>query len=71
MVRALFAHYRRWRTPVLGVIATGLLIGSAIVIFDADPYELLEFLLGAVLGLGLLIGLAVVAGYLINRLRRR
>lgn len=68
---AWLARYRRWRTPVLGVVATTLLIGAAIVIFDADPYELLEFLLGATLGLGLLIGVAALAGYLMNRFRRR
>ncbi|HUH38835.1 MAG TPA: hypothetical protein VL027_12905 [Spongiibacteraceae bacterium] len=70
-MRAWVARYRRWRTPVLGVVATVLLIGAAIVTFDADPRELLEFLLGAVLGLGLLVLVALVAGYLLNRLRRR
>lgn len=53
-----FHAYRRYRTPVLAVLSTLILLASAVWSFDVPWRLLLEYMMLCALGVGLLIVLA-------------
>lgn len=60
---------RRYRTPVLALIATLLLVWSTVVIFDVPISEVLGFLLVCVLGVACIVALAFVFSWCLQKLR--
>lgn len=71
MWRTWLRNWRRYRTPVLAVTATVLLVWSAVVIFGLPAEEMLGFLLVCVIGVALIIALALISGWLLQWFRRR
>jgi NADH:ubiquinone oxidoreductase subunit K len=55
-----FYKNRSFRTLLLAVVAALTFVGCAIFMFDVDPKLMLEFFILSVVGLGLLIGMALV-----------
>lgn len=53
-----FQAYRRYRTPVLAVLATLILLGSAVWSFDVSWRLLLEYMMLCAIGVALLVVLA-------------
>ena len=71
MWRTGLRRWRRYRTPVLAVTATALLVWSAVVIFGLPVEEMLGFLLVCFIGVALIIALALIPGWLWQWFRRR
>lgn len=65
----LIRFFKRYRTAVLGVVATAMLVSASVNSFGVPLRDMLEFLLAAVLGLGIVMGVAFVAALLLRRLK--
>ncbi len=68
--RSRWRRVARWRTPVIGVLASAVLIGAAIGVWDVDPREMLALLLFCVIGVAVIIGAAFLLSLLLRRFRR-
>ncbi len=66
----MFKRIKKFRTIILAVIATLLLIGSAIWIFDVPWQGMAEMLLVCLMFVVLIMAAASGLAYLVNRLRR-
>ncbi|WP_372864803.1 hypothetical protein [Spongiibacter sp.] len=64
-----FAAFKRYRTPVLAVLATLMLVCSAVWSFDVPWREILGYLLMCVLGVLVIASAAAATVYLIKTLR--
>ncbi len=62
-------HWRRYRTPILAVLATLLLVWSTVAIFDVPAMEMMGFLLVCVAGVAIIILLAFLLSLLRQKLR--
>ena len=62
-------QWRRYRTPVLAVVATLLLLWSTVTIFDVPVKEVAGFLLICLVGVMLIVLLAFVFSWLLQKLR--
>lgn len=62
---------RRWRTPLIGILALVILLWSAVWTWDVDPSELLGYLAAILIGLATVVALAFVASLLLRWLRKR
>lgn len=65
----LLKRWRRYRTPVLVVVTTLLLVWSTVVIFDVPLAEVTGFLIVCVLGLLFIVLLAFIASWFLQRFR--
>lgn len=65
----LLKRWRRYRTPVLVVVTTLLLVWSTVVIFDVPLAEVTGFLIVCVIGLGFIVLLAFIASWFLQRFR--
>lgn len=61
--------WKKFRTPILGVISVTLLVGSAVLIFDVPVREIVEFLIASASVVAIVIVCAMALGFVINRLR--
>ncbi len=68
-VLELFAAFKRYRTPVLAVLATAMLVCSAVWSFDVPWREILSYLLLCVLGVLVIVGAAAATVYVMKKLR--
>jgi hypothetical protein len=64
-------RFKRYRTPVLAVLATGMLVASAIGSFDIPWQEVAGYLLICVLGVASIAGAAALMVFLIKSLSGR
>ncbi len=67
---AIIARFQQWRTIILAVTMTALLLASALWIFDVEPMVLGQLLLACVLGLMAIIAAAFVFSLLRVLIRR-
>ncbi len=68
-VLELFAAFKRYRTPVLAVLATTMLVCSAVWSFDVPWREILSYLLLCVFGVLVIVGAAAATVYVMKKLR--
>jgi|TARA_R110002050_G_scaffold91983_1_gene192742 dolichyl-phosphate-mannose--protein O-mannosyl transferase len=61
--------YKRYRTPVLAVLATVMLVCSAVWSFDVPWREIAEYFLLCVLGVGFLALLAAALVFTLHKIR--
>lgn len=69
MVNQYIKAYKRYRTPVLAVLATVMLVCSAVWSFDVPWREIAEYFLLCVLGVGFLALLAAALVFTIHKIR--
>ncbi|MEX1665804.1 hypothetical protein [Zhongshania arctica] len=69
MVNKYIKAYKRYRTPVLAVVATMMLVCSAVWSFDVPWQDIAEYLLLCVLGVGFIALLAAALVFTVNKLR--
>ncbi|MFT7406398.1 hypothetical protein [Zhongshania sp.] len=69
MVNKYIKAYKRYRTPVLAVVATVILVWSAVWSFDVPWQDIAEYLLLCVLGVGFIALLAAALVFTVNKLR--
>ncbi|HCS29574.1 MAG TPA: hypothetical protein DIW43_19120 [Spongiibacteraceae bacterium] len=62
-------RWRRYRTPVLAVVTTALLVWSTVVIFEVPLAEVAGFLAVCVAGVGIIMVLAFITSWLLQRFR--
>ena len=63
--------FKRYRTPVLAVLATLMLVSSAVWSFDVPWRDILGYLLLCVLGVTVIAALAAATGWLFKSLGGR
>lgn len=66
---ATYKKYRHIRTPILAVFACITFVAAAILSFDVDPDELIEFLIASVIGLFIIITAAWICAYILQKFR--
>ncbi|MFT6552511.1 MAG: dolichyl-phosphate-mannose--protein O-mannosyl transferase [Zhongshania marina] len=69
MVNQYIKAYKRYRTPVLAVLATVMLVCSAVWSFDVPWREIAEYFLLCVLGVGFLALLAAALVFTLHKIR--
>ncbi|CAA0078733.1 hypothetical protein [Zhongshania aliphaticivorans] len=69
MVNQYIKAYKHYRTPVLAVLATVMLVCSAVWSFDVPWREIAEYFLLCVLGVGFLALLAAALVFTIHKIR--
>lgn len=67
--RQLVKRWRRYSTPVLAVVTTALLVWSTVVIFEVPIAEVAGFLVVCVAGVGIIMVLAFITSWLLQRFR--
>lgn len=66
----MFRYLIRYRTIILAIVATLLLIAAPVWIFDVPWQDMRDFLIACLTALALIIAAAFVVGYLLRRFRR-
>ncbi|WP_159268437.1 hypothetical protein [Zhongshania aliphaticivorans] len=69
MVKQFIKAYKRYRTPVLAVLATVMLVCSAVWSFDVPWQDIAEYLLLCVVGVGFIALLAAALVFVIHKLK--
>jgi|TARA_Y100001936_G_scaffold252750_1_gene313889 hypothetical protein len=64
-----FVLFKRYRTPVLAVLATVMLVCSAVWSFDVPWREVLGYLLMCVLGVVVIVAAATATVFVMKKLR--
>ncbi|WP_027873831.1 hypothetical protein [Spongiibacter marinus] len=64
-----FVLFKRYRTPVLAVLATVMLVCSAVWSFDVPWSEVLGYLLVCVLGVAVIVAAATATVFVMKKLR--
>lgn len=64
-----FVLFKRYRTPVLAVLATVMLVCSAVWSFDVPWSEVLGYLLMCVLGVAVIVAAATATVFVMKKLR--
>ena len=64
-----FKAAKRYRTPVLAVLATLMLVGSAVWSFDIPWQDIAEYFLLCVAGVACMAALSAVLVFILKRLR--
>ncbi|WP_269619188.1 hypothetical protein [Zhongshania sp. BJYM1] len=69
MVNQYIKAYKRYRTPVLAVLATTMLVCSAVWTFDVPWRDIAEYLLLCVFGVGFIALLAAALVFAVHKIR--
>ncbi|MBD2859626.1 hypothetical protein IB286_11470 [Spongiibacter sp. KMU-158] len=64
-------RFKRIRTPLLAVLATALLVSSAVNTFDVPLQDILNYFLVCLFGVGVLAGAALVLVFIFKLFSRR